>query len=769
MPKISEILGKDRFEGLIAAGASDDELVELAQKERRKQLNIPEPTKTGNYLLDNDNLYTQTVRGLADTGMRLTKALDFGAESIGFDLVSDETTDYINKSQEKIAAAKDRVSQKGLSKERLAEISTLQDQSQNAKGTVENIKAGVNQVVDLATHPEEWTTQGVVETLVDPLNAISFGAGGIAARTAKTILGKAAVGAGVGAAENAVVNSGYEYAVARGGNQSEEEAQKIALQSAAGGAVAGAAFGSVGGVAFKDKKAAALKDKSAAENLDNNNASIHDEMLDNPLLNELKNTQAEDIANTQNQTPKQRPTSIMSVAKDILKDEDIEIKNKAIAALDDETIYKELPKAVQRKVDDLKEYEAYQNALDPNNKKDPNPLDELQKILSPQEIKKRMKDTIDSLPEVKDEDIIEINNRVRKVEDAYKKGKILEEDYKPDFILVNKNLPATLRELVDTEIIDPKAAAQIEYKNKILQLSNKGVIYSNFEGWSENLGQHIVDAINAKKINDMAKVELESNKAIESSLKIETDLINEGATPGQIKEVINKRFLPTVLESKISKTLNDGQPIENRYSGLRLRELAKNTLENLENPDINDLKIKLDNANIQPDLQKAIIDTVVNKDINILDSYISEKLTTNLNEQNNQIKNQIQQKLIQDFKDEDIRYQNKLTKINKNDFNTYKFRQKPKDFVVDDLVTKINNYVELVPGIKEFLQDEIQVNKIKEISTKFDDDTLTRYLPEEKRKLDLIRAVEAVENLTTKPKEIETDFNNVTKMLIEGC
>lgn len=766
MPKISEILGVEKFNGLISAGASDEEIELIARKARKKQLEEQNnsnttltPGQSENPILDNDNILTQTVRGLADTGFRIAKAADYASEYIGFDLISDKNTDFINKEQEKIDAAKKRVSQAGLSKERLAEITALENDSANASGTWENVKAGVNQMVDVATHPGEWTTQGVVETIIDPLNAISFGAGGVAAKAAKTLIGKAFVGGTVGATEGAVVNSAYEYAVAKGGNVSDEEAKKIAIQSAAGGAAAGATFGAIGGVTFRQKKAAQIKDKSTKD------------ILENDLL---KIDEADEVIETANS----KPTSIMDLANNVLSEYDLESKNVAMEAITNDELYKKLPKDLKEQVNKLREYEAYQESLNPDKKAEINPLDDVkQKILSAEEIAQRLDDSFKSMPEVKPDEMIDIDVKYQEVQNQYKTENVFDRDkqikrtdFTPDFTIIHENLPAQLRELVDTEIIEPEAAAQIEYKQKVLQLQNKGVIYSNFEGWSENVGQNIVDAINAKKINDLQRVEVESNTALEAVVKLQDELTNEGATPGQIKEIVNKKFLPTKLEQNISNSLNDGQPLENRYAGFRLRELTNKTIDFLENPDIQDLKIKLQNANLQADLQKAVLDSVMNKDINILDQFISEKLTQNVKESNDVVKAQLIDKLQAQFKKEDSTYQANLQAKNKIDFENYQFNKSPKDFVVNDLSKKVNQYIEETPGTKEFLEDTNQVQSIKEMGNKFDDKTLSKYLPEEKSKLDFIRAKEMVDNLSKK-EEVPTleKFDEVTKMLEEGC
>ncbi len=644
MPTISEILGRDKFNSLISQGFSDDAIKNLAITERKKQLqqtpqsNEPQLTeerqKNVDYLNTSSDVLPQAVRGITSNAYRLLDAADYVGEKIGFDLVSDETTNKLNKQLETFDKTKENISQQGLSKERIAELTKLKEDSVNAQGLTQNVKAGVNQAVDLVTHPSEWTIQGTAETLIDPLNAISFGAGGIASKVAKSVAGKTAVGAGAGAVEGATVNSAYEYAVAKGQNKSDEEASKAALQSAAGGAVIGSVGGGLGGAFAKPIKQS-LENKSAAEILDNGLLKTDDE-----------------------NTPPPGGTSLMQTAREVLKDDSLEVKNKIIESVSNPDIYNTLTSAEKLKSDKLIEYEKYQEALNPEKQNNYDPLEEVkQKRLNSIQ---KINDSLDALPPLKEDDFLEIDKRIFEVQDKYKKGDLLEEDYKPNFQIVFDNLPATLNELVDTELIDPDIAKQIEYKNKVLQLAHNDVIYAGMEGWTQRVSKDISDAVNLKKINEINYIEQQTPGIINEQINLTNQLLNEGATPIQIDQVINQRFLPSKIEKNITNLLNDNQPIVNKYSGLRLRELTNNTIAQIEQIDLPQFTKKLDDANVQPELKKAVLESLVNKDINYLDNFIHTKVSSNIENVNKYVNDTVQKRITNDFKKVDTEYQTKI-------------------------------------------------------------------------------------------------------------
>jgi hypothetical protein len=215
-----------------------------------------------------DSIPAKIYRGLAESGTRtkalanifdnhqgatllstVANALTDTKGSLAPDIIDDKK---LAQDMQNLEEIKEKTSQKGLSEEELKEINELQKKSANAKTLSENIEVGAESFIDVVTNPHRWTTQGITAGLTDFLNLFSAGAGKIAGEFVKEHgLNKAiaiAGGIGAGATEGAVINSLGEYAVAKGQGKSDEEAQKIAIQSATGGAIAGGGFGALGGI-----------------------------------------------------------------------------------------------------------------------------------------------------------------------------------------------------------------------------------------------------------------------------------------------------------------------------------------------------------------------------------------------------------------------------------------------------------------------------------------------------------------------------------------
>ncbi len=257
MAKISEILSEEELNTLKET-KSRDEIIAIARQRYKESNPQPsKPQKTVAQALDNsvyteDSLVGSALRGVTTSAIRLMNLADGASEMIGLDLVGDKYTQAGNDALEVFEKQKEKASNQGnwsdVTPQRLEEKKKLQEQSQNANGLMENIGAGIDQMVDVATNPNEWTGQGAVEMLTDPLNALSFGAGSLASKFGRTLVQKGFIGAGAGTIEGATINSGSEYIIAKGQGKSDEEASKIAIQSAGGGAMAGAGFGGAGGM-----------------------------------------------------------------------------------------------------------------------------------------------------------------------------------------------------------------------------------------------------------------------------------------------------------------------------------------------------------------------------------------------------------------------------------------------------------------------------------------------------------------------------------------
>ncbi len=253
MATIKDILGDKTYEiekELYSQGYNDAEVLSTLKNIARQTQKRDQLKKEYGYLGD-EGIIPSVGRGIATNVARVKSLYNGVFDDTKFDLSTDQEDNENRKFLEDMEAIKEHTSRQGLSQKRIKELDTLNQESANAKGVWENVKAGTNTMLDTITHPSEWTAQGVVETLADPLNAISFGGAKLAGKFGRTLVQKGLIGASVGATEGATVNSGAEYIIAKGQGKSDEEAKKIAIQSAAGGAMMGGVFGTVGGLSSK--------------------------------------------------------------------------------------------------------------------------------------------------------------------------------------------------------------------------------------------------------------------------------------------------------------------------------------------------------------------------------------------------------------------------------------------------------------------------------------------------------------------------------------
>ena len=146
----------------------------------------------------------------------------------------------------------DLVEMKNL-KQRITDKETLKQESTNAQGFVENAKTGIKSLVDVATHPSEWTTQGVVAGILpnDPANLVGFVTGGLGGKIVTKVGGSILSKVGVGVTDGVVTNAGSEYAIAKGTFKSDEEAKKAAVQAGVAGATIPVAY-AVGGATISN-------------------------------------------------------------------------------------------------------------------------------------------------------------------------------------------------------------------------------------------------------------------------------------------------------------------------------------------------------------------------------------------------------------------------------------------------------------------------------------------------------------------------------------
>lgn len=155
----------------------------------------------------------------------------------------------IKREKQGIEKRKDDLNEWNLSANRQEEIDKLKQDSAQAKGIWSNLGYGAKTLLDQLTHPSEWTISGITENILDPTNALSFGAGSIASKVAKNVLIKTAIGSVAGGIEGGIINSAYASGIDYGQNLDKDSAIKAALQGAGAGVAFGAGFGGIGGAA----------------------------------------------------------------------------------------------------------------------------------------------------------------------------------------------------------------------------------------------------------------------------------------------------------------------------------------------------------------------------------------------------------------------------------------------------------------------------------------------------------------------------------------
>ncbi len=548
MATIREILGENtqKFEQQFYEQGLNKDSVKTAMIDLAKSMQRHKKQKEEYGDMLDDGIVPSIQRGVLTTINR-TKSMYNGVfDGTKFDLSTTAEDEANTKELELLEQVKQTVSRKDLSPHRLAELNELDTQSQNADTNWENIKAGANTMIDVVSHPTEWTTQGVVEMITDPLNLVSFGAGSLAGKLGRGLLSKGVIGGGAGVTEGVVVNSGAEYIIAKGQNKNDEEANKIAWQSAGGGAMAGGGFGTFGGIVSKTSNPIKLEKSETSD------------ILDNELLN-------------------------MNGMKPLTPDE---VGAKLREAMGN---YPKVDAEFKTETAGVNQYSVH-----PENKGKPN-----------------FQIVYDNLPVVR---------------------------------ATMEKLPVVYRELVEVEILTPEQVLQLEAKHKKM-ITHKDVIYANYDGWSESVGQDIIDAINQKKIFDMKQAQDISSQAVEQSKVISQELISQGVDGVTIKDEVNKQLTPSKEELQLTKTINDGMPVENRFAGTRLRDIAKNTIEaGVDNPQ--DMATTLKKGGVSDELANVVMDSVINKDINKFDDFVVEKTTQGIETETKLLKKTIVDDLV---------------------------------------------------------------------------------------------------------------------------
>jgi len=214
-----------------------------------------------------------------------------------------------------------------------------------------------------------------------------------------------------------------------------------------------------------------------------------------------------------------------------------------------------------------------------------------------------------------------------KVDDKYKSETVnvkeTTQPKDPNFILVHENLPALANELVEAEIVEPDAMKEITHK-ATKQIADD-VKVAGYHGWAESVGQHIVEAINAKAINKVNEVE-QTAKSVRSQEKVLIEqLIQDGVKPTEVKKHLNSTLVPSEDEVKYTFIINDGRAIENRFAGARLKEYLYEAIqkEQFKKDELNSMLLE---AGANDELAKVASDSYASKDITMFDDFMVKKL-----------------------------------------------------------------------------------------------------------------------------------------------
>ncbi len=236
---LKESLGEDVFEAFKSKGVPYAQMKEYAdyQVQKAKDADKAAEEKAHNEKVANlTKGYEKRFEDDSFTG-RLKK----GALRVGSEL--DVLTDYVNPFRDKdersdpetvafLQAAEnmdEKFKKKAYTPEENIQNEINKKAFANANTTGEILSAGAKDVYFNVTHPSGWDMAGLAAELLNPLNAVGVGAGAVAGKVATKLATKAAVGAAVGAGTEGVINAGYEAGVSLGRGQSDEEAKKAAL------------------------------------------------------------------------------------------------------------------------------------------------------------------------------------------------------------------------------------------------------------------------------------------------------------------------------------------------------------------------------------------------------------------------------------------------------------------------------------------------------------------------------------------------------------
>lgn len=601
--KVREILSPSEIKALRRKNATNDEIIAIARNKRdnlniqnnqpQKPIQTEAQKKEYDYLMNSDETFPSILRGMTKTGQRVVSAADWVSEKVGLDLIDDNSTlgKGINDLGNELDKKKEEVSLSGIHQE----IKDLENKKGRTSLEVAELRKLKKRIKNKKQLQEDGANaEGVIEnvaagvkTMVDQMtHPEEWTAQGV---TEFFVDPLNAVSFGTGAVVSKVAR---------------KLTQKIAI-GGTGGFIEGASVNSA--FEYAVAKGENKSDKEAS------NIAIQSAAGGGAAGSVFG---AVGGATTRTKSPKLEGKSV----KDIL-DNDL------------------------LKVDDTFNIDVKPDEPIPNKTIDPKYA---QGEILIQDYKPDFKVVYDNLPVVlSPDDISNIMNKSFEVDNKYKSGDILETQKvnEPNFRMVYENLPAKLNELVETQIIDEPLAKQIEYKNKLILVGHEDVIYSDLKGWSERVSQDIVDASYAKKMQDIQKAESLSNEYLANADQIQTELISAEATPAQIKDTVNQRLIPTKEELSITSTLNSGMPMENRFTGARVRVLLENSIA-AQNKTPDEFMATIKRAGATDEFAKVLTQSYMNKSLDMFDDFLSEKLTTKITEETKLLKQNLNETII---------------------------------------------------------------------------------------------------------------------------
>ena len=340
MPSARDILGDDAIDILKKQGLNnvhihdigrriwESKKEETTQKEKQ-ELEASKIRETGSAMdklkllsqetFNSDSKVAQVAKGLASNFVRtgeiasaiqipnvfteLGKLLPESVQSLT--TPAQETTTFPKQYSDlgqKLDEKKEETSRKDVTFARKMALEALDQKMQGAKTYGEYATTGIEKMVDVITHPSEWTVQGVTEGASAFDSWLSLGMGGIANKVASPFL-KVALGTTAAGTENAIINSLGEGARAKGQGKSEDEIARATIQGGAAGFAMGAPLGGVGAaVSMKMNPDGTPMPKE--DILDEGTLGVTDladELSENPLMQKIKEENEKEYFNIANE------------------------------------------------------------------------------------------------------------------------------------------------------------------------------------------------------------------------------------------------------------------------------------------------------------------------------------------------------------------------------------------------------------------------------------------------------------------------------------